>query len=95
MIVRSGRTAPLFTSALLTRGLTAALRGRAPGGRARWERKNHAGRTVDLYTGPATAATTALAAALGNRRAGLLVHAAAVIAAVAYGERVTARTRAL
>ncbi|MET7613920.1 hypothetical protein ABZX97_22835, partial [Streptomyces seoulensis] len=48
------RPATLLTSALLTRGLTTALRHRAPGGRDRWERKNHAGRTVDLYAGPAS-----------------------------------------
>ncbi|MGW1135465.1 hypothetical protein ACWD4M_28425, partial [Streptomyces griseoluteus] len=57
------RAAALLASALLTRGLTAVLRHRAPGGRDRWERKNHAGRTVELYAGPASAAATALAAA--------------------------------
>ncbi|MEU6385470.1 hypothetical protein ABZ847_18130 [Streptomyces bauhiniae] len=70
------RRAALLTSALLTRGLTAALRHRAPGGRDRWERKNHAGRTVDLYAGPASAAATALAAARVHPAAGLAVLAA-------------------
>ncbi|MFD4728071.1 hypothetical protein ACFWNW_23640 [Streptomyces seoulensis] len=70
------RPATLLTSALLTRGLTTALRHRAPGGRDRWERKNHAGRTVDLYAGPASAVATALAAARVHPAAGLAVLAA-------------------
>ncbi|BDH04531.1 hypothetical protein [Streptomyces seoulensis] len=76
MTIRTGRAAALSTSALLTCGLTAALRDRAPGGRARWERKNHAGRTVELYAGPASAAATALAAARVHPAAGLAVLAA-------------------
>ncbi|MEU9925830.1 hypothetical protein AB0H51_31895 [Streptomyces griseoluteus] len=72
----TSRAAALLTSALLTRGLTAVLRHRAPGGRDRWERKNHAGRTVELYAGPASAAATALAAGLVHPAAGLAVLAA-------------------
>ncbi|MEV6835027.1 hypothetical protein AB0N17_11000 [Streptomyces sp. NPDC051133] len=53
------------------------LRRTAPGTRARWERKNYAGRTVGLYAGPAAA----LAAAAGAAR----VHPAAGAAVLAAG----------
>ncbi|MEU6818653.1 hypothetical protein [Streptomyces sp. NPDC046860] len=76
MTVRTGRAAALFTSALLTRGLTAALRFRPPGGPGRWERPNHAGRTVELYAGTACAAATAFAATRVHPAAGLAVLAA-------------------
>ncbi|MGW4491933.1 hypothetical protein [Streptomyces sp. NPDC004376] len=70
------RTTTFATAALLTRGTTAALRALAPGGADRWRRKNHAGRTVELYCGPACAAATALAAARVHPAAGLAVFAA-------------------
>ncbi|MYX44190.1 hypothetical protein GTW59_24460, partial [Streptomyces sp. SID89] len=54
--------ASLALSAGLTRAFAAALRAAPPGGRGRWERTNHAGRTVGLYAGPATALGAALAA---------------------------------
>ncbi|MER6926220.1 hypothetical protein ABT314_46190, partial [Streptomyces spiralis] len=60
----------------LGRTMTAALRATAPGGRRRWERTNHAGRTVDLYAGPATALAAAVAAARVRPAAGLAVLAA-------------------
>ncbi|MCW2875148.1 MAG: hypothetical protein JWL99_6468, partial [Streptomyces oryziradicis] len=41
----------------------ATLRRKPPGGSARWARTNHAGRTVDLYGGPAAATGTVLATA--------------------------------
>ncbi len=63
-------------SAALTRAAVAALRAKIPGGRDHWARKNHAGRTVELYAGPASA----LAAAVG---AGRVSPAAGVAAAVA------------
>ncbi|MGW5198727.1 hypothetical protein [Streptomyces spiralis] len=56
--------------------MTAALRATAPGGARRWERTNHAGRTVDLYAGPATALAAAVAAARVRPAAGLTVLAA-------------------
>ncbi|AYN42076.1 hypothetical protein D9753_27880 [Streptomyces dangxiongensis] len=65
---------------LLAAGLTRA--GQAlperprPGGRARWERTNHAGRTVGPYAGSAAAPGAALAAARVRPAAGLAVLAA-------------------
>ncbi|MGC9437318.1 hypothetical protein [Streptomyces sp. WG5] len=60
MVALSRRTGSSFVlaAALVRTGLT-ALRATAPGGRERWERKNHAGRTVDLYAGPACAVAAA------------------------------------
>ncbi|MGW2172278.1 hypothetical protein ACWC1C_17310 [Streptomyces sp. NPDC001705] len=77
MINRSGRTASFALAAGLARTGLTALRAVAPGGRERWERVNHAGRTVDLYAG---ADRRTLAAAVGTARvrpaAGLAVLAA-------------------
>lgn len=73
--------ASLARSAALTGVLAAALRATAPGGRRRWERTNHAGRTVGLYTGPATALGAALAAGRIRPAAGLAVLAAGVCGA--------------
>lgn len=70
------RGTSLGVTAALTRVGMAALRATAPGGRERWERTNYAGRTVELYAGPATA----LAAAIG---AGWIRPAAGVAVAVA------------
>ncbi|MFI5686475.1 hypothetical protein [Streptomyces sp. NPDC051636] len=67
----------LALAAGLTRAGTAVLRAKAPGGRDRWERKNYAGRTVELYAGPASA----LAAVAGAAR----VHPAAGFAVLAAG----------
>ncbi|QHC21887.1 hypothetical protein [Streptomyces sp. GS7] len=81
------RMAALIAAAGATRAGYAALRRRPPGGAARWERKNHAGRTVTLHAGPATALGTALAAAgapgLSARTRG--ATALAVLAAGACG----------
>ncbi|MEU8984775.1 hypothetical protein AB0D50_40820, partial [Streptomyces sp. NPDC048309] len=55
MITSSGRSVVFGTAAAVTRAGIAALRSKAPGGPARWERKNYAGRTVELYAGPAAA----------------------------------------
>ncbi|MFI2201011.1 hypothetical protein ACH47Z_09605 [Streptomyces sp. NPDC020192] len=68
-------------SAALTRAGFALLRANPPGGPARWERKNHAGRTVGLYAGPASALGTAVAAARVHPGAGLAVLAAGVCGA--------------
>ncbi|MFH8345762.1 hypothetical protein [Streptomyces sp. NPDC018045] len=54
---------PFAAAAGVTRLVYGRFRCRPPGGRGHWERTNHAGRTVDLYSGPATAVGTALAAA--------------------------------
>ncbi len=76
MIKRAPRTASFGLSAGLTRVGISALRAKAPGGRDRWERKNYAGRNVELYAG----AASALAAAVG---AGRVRPAAGVAVAVA------------
>lgn len=76
MIKRASRTVSFGLAAALTRVGTTALRAKAPGGRDRWERTNHAGRTVELYAG----AAAALAAAVG---AGRVRPAAGVAVAVA------------
>ncbi|OIK25414.1 hypothetical protein [Streptomyces malaysiense] len=70
------RSRSFLLSAALTRAGLVALRAKAPGGAARWARKNHAGRTVMLYAGPAAAYGTALAAARVHPGAGLAVLAA-------------------
>ncbi|TQK43626.1 hypothetical protein FBY35_5095 [Streptomyces sp. SLBN-118] len=55
------RRATAFATAFgATRSVYEALRRRAPGDPARWQRTNYAGRTVDLYAGPATAVGAAL-----------------------------------
>ncbi|MFF7332034.1 hypothetical protein ACIQU5_21990 [Streptomyces sp. NPDC090306] len=70
------RVSSFALTAALARGATAALRTLAPGGAARWERENHAGRTVGLYAGPATALAAAAGAARVRPVAGLAVLAA-------------------
>lgn len=64
------------TASATTRALLAALRAKPPGGPGRWERENHAGRTVELYAGPAVAVGAALGAGLAHRGAGFAVLAA-------------------
>ncbi|MFD4262729.1 hypothetical protein ACFWR9_35230 [Streptomyces sp. NPDC058534] len=76
MINRSGRTASFALAAALARTGLTALRAVAPGGRERWERENHAGRTVDLYAGPACALAAAVGTARVRPAAGLAVLAA-------------------
>ncbi|MEY9990255.1 UDP-N-acetylmuramyl pentapeptide phosphotransferase/UDP-N-acetylglucosamine-1-phosphate transferase [Streptomyces sp. V4I8] len=68
-------------SAGLTRAAFAALRAKAPGGRDRWERKNYAGRTVELYAGPASALSAAVGAARVSPAAGVAVAVAGVCGA--------------
>ncbi|MDN3022008.1 hypothetical protein [Streptomyces sp. S.PB5] len=70
------RPASLALAAAVTRTAVTALRAKASGGRDRWERKNYAGRTVELYAGPASAAVVALAAARVHPAAGFAVAAA-------------------
>ncbi|MFF3310239.1 hypothetical protein [Streptomyces sp. NPDC002952] len=66
----------LGLAAGVTRAGIAALRVKAPGGRGRWERTNYAGRTVEVYAGPAAALGAALAAGRADRAAGFAVLAA-------------------
>ncbi|MFJ3305856.1 hypothetical protein ACIPSA_22530 [Streptomyces sp. NPDC086549] len=81
MSTRTRRTGSFALAAALTRATTAALRAKAPGGPGRWERKNHAGRTVDLHAGPASAGAVALAAGRAHPAAGLAALAAGVCGA--------------
>ncbi|WP_043263730.1 hypothetical protein [Streptomyces sp. CT34] len=78
------RMAALTAAAGATRAGYAALRRRPPGGAGRWERKNHAGRTVTLHAGPATALGTALAAA-GTPGLSARTRGAAALAVLAAG----------
>ncbi|MET8819657.1 hypothetical protein [Streptomyces rochei] len=73
--VRRNGSALVLAAALARTGLT-ALRALSPGGRERWERENHAGRTVDLYAGPACAAAAAVGTARVRPAVGLAVLAA-------------------
>ncbi|GAB2885365.1 hypothetical protein GCM10027074_62330 [Streptomyces deserti] len=81
MIDRARTTSSFARAAALTRGATAALRRAAPGGRDRWERKNYAGRTVELYAGPAAALAAAVGAGRVRPAAGFAVLAAGVCGA--------------
>lgn len=81
MSERASRTTAFGLSAALTRAAVAALRAKAPGGGERWERKNYAGRTVELYAGPASA----LAAAVGAGRVSPAAGAAVAVAGICGG----------
>jgi UDP-N-acetylmuramyl pentapeptide phosphotransferase/UDP-N-acetylglucosamine-1-phosphate transferase len=81
MIARAPGVLSFSLAAAVTRAATAALRSKTPGGRARWERTNHAGRTVQLYAGPAVAAAAALGAWRVRPAAGAAVLAAGVCGA--------------
>ncbi|MET9804579.1 hypothetical protein [Streptomyces sp. NPDC006368] len=71
MIQKYGRTFAFGVAAGVTRAVYAGLRRRPRD--ERWERTNHAGRTVDLYAGPAVAAGTVLGAVpAGGRGAAVL-----------------------
>ncbi|MGW6027209.1 hypothetical protein [Streptomyces sp. NPDC055099] len=78
------RLTALLASAAVTRAATTALRSRAPGGPGRWQRKNYAGRAVELYTGPAAALGAAAGAAALPART-RAAAALAVLAAAACG----------
>ncbi|MGQ0630494.1 MAG: hypothetical protein ACT4P1_05590 [Sporichthyaceae bacterium] len=60
----AGRLAAAGIAVVATRVAYAALASRPPGGRERWERKNHRGEPVTLLAGPAVALGTAVAFAL-------------------------------
>ncbi|MGD3107514.1 hypothetical protein [Streptomyces sp. YGL11-2] len=87
-------TTALIAAAGATRAGYAALRPRPPGGAARWERTNHAGRTVTLHAGPATAPGTALAAA-GAPGLSARTRGATALVAAAAGDRVSRAAGAL
>lgn len=76
MITRMRRTVSFALSATVTLSATAALRAVTPGGGGRWQRTNHAGRTVGLHPGPAVAAAAALAAGRVQPAAAVAVLAA-------------------
>lgn len=69
----TSRAGSFALAAAVTGAGMAALRAHAPGTRARWERTNHAGRTVGLYAGPASAVGAAVGAARVHPAAGLAV----------------------
>ncbi|QGN59338.1 hypothetical protein GKE56_03310 [Nostocoides sp. HKS02] len=64
-------------AAALAAGSLRLLRAHPPGGSARWDRTNHAGRTVTLLEGPAYAVGAVGAAALLGAGAGPVVAASA------------------
>ncbi|MEU7303950.1 hypothetical protein [Streptomyces sp. NPDC007206] len=80
MIVKRASRSFLLSAALTRAGL-ALLRANPPGGAARWERENHAGRSVGLHAGPAAALGAAGAVARVCPGAGLAVLAAGVCGA--------------
>ena len=81
-----GRLVALFAAAGAARTAFAGMRHKPPGGAELWERRNHAGRPVDLYAGPAVAVGTALAVAGSPGLPGRVRTAAlAVLAAGACG----------
>ncbi|RSN94478.1 hypothetical protein DMH26_22960 [Streptomyces sp. WAC 05379] len=71
----------LGLSAALTRATAGALRAKAPGGRERWERRNYAGRKVELYAGPASALAVAAGAGRVSPAAGVAVAVAGICGA--------------
>ncbi|MFF1717190.1 hypothetical protein [Streptomyces sp. NPDC058268] len=75
------RLTALLASAAVTRAATTVLRSRAPGGPDRWQRKNYAGRAVELYAGPAAA----IGAASGAVALPARTRAAAALAVLAAG----------
>ncbi|WP_326612762.1 hypothetical protein OG949_29530 [Streptomyces scopuliridis] len=83
MAARGGRTAAFVTALGVTRAVYEVLRERAPGGPEFGRRTNYAGRTVDLYAGPATALGAAAGAAVPAGARGAVVLA--VLAAATCG----------
>ncbi|MGW1023211.1 hypothetical protein ACWD4J_05725 [Streptomyces sp. NPDC002577] len=82
MIGKFSRAAAFGLSAGITRAVAGELRRRSPGGAARWERTNHAGRTVHLGAGPAVVAGAAVGVLPARTRG---AAALAVLAAGACG----------
>ncbi|MFJ8648198.1 hypothetical protein ACIRNI_19035 [Streptomyces sp. NPDC093546] len=87
MIENLSRSAAAFgLAAGATRAVYAGLR-RRRGGDRRWERTNYAGRTVDLYAGPAVAVGAALGALPATTRAAAALSGLAAGACGAYDDR--------
>ncbi|WP_052867603.1 hypothetical protein [Streptomyces niger] len=80
----TARLAVLLTAAGAARAAYTGLRRRPPGGSARWQRKNYAGRGVDLYGGPAAALGAAAAVATAPGLPGR-VRTAGTLAVLAAG----------
>ncbi|MEU6260698.1 hypothetical protein [Streptomyces sp. NPDC047043] len=78
---RTSRMTAFVSAVGVTRAVVVGLRKAVPGGVERWQRKNYAGRTVELYAGPAAAAGVALAAGRVRPVAGFAVLAAGVCGA--------------
>ncbi|MEU8795208.1 hypothetical protein [Streptomyces sp. NPDC048643] len=77
MIMRRERRVVGFVgAAAVARACLVGIRAKPPGGPDRWARANHAGRTVDLLAGPATAVGATFAAARVRPAAGLAVAVA-------------------
>ncbi|MET8677515.1 hypothetical protein ABZW18_07980 [Streptomyces sp. NPDC004647] len=79
-----GRVSALFAAVGAVRAVYAGMRHKPPGEPALWERRNHSGRTVDLYAGPAVTLGTALAVASAPTLP-LRTRGAAVLAVLAAG----------
>jgi UDP-N-acetylmuramyl pentapeptide phosphotransferase/UDP-N-acetylglucosamine-1-phosphate transferase len=79
-----GRVAAVFAAAGAARATYAGMRRKSPGGAAVWQRRNHSGRVVDLYAGPAVTLGTALAAG-GATTLPPRIRAAAAFAVLAAG----------
>ncbi|MEV0227076.1 hypothetical protein [Streptomyces sp. NPDC050704] len=81
MMTRLHDSAAFVLAAGGTRVGIRVLRCWAPGGREWWERVNYAGRTVELYAGPAVGVALGVACGRSHRGAALAVVAAGVCGA--------------
>ncbi|WP_435858923.1 hypothetical protein, partial [Streptomyces pathocidini] len=79
-----GRVGGVFAAVGAVRGVYAGLRVKSPGGVGAWERRNHSGRRVNLYAGPAVALGAALSAASAPALP-VRTRAAAAVAVLAAG----------
>lgn len=80
----SGPASALLAAAAATHATYVGMRRRPPGGSAPWQRRNHAGRTVHLYAGPAVTLGAAVAAASAPTLP-VRTRSAAVLAVLAAG----------
>ncbi|WP_344007537.1 hypothetical protein, partial [Streptomyces thermocarboxydovorans] len=79
---RPCRAASFARAAALTAAAQTAIGATGPGGRAWWQRTNHAGRTVELTAGAAAALAAAAGAGRVSRAAGAAVAVAGLCGAV-------------